>query len=173
MDSITEQLNEIALCSMPGPGVSRLSFSKEHKDANEIIEKWMRSAGLDFRIDDAGSLIGAHKVGSELPTLIMGSHQDTVIGGGKYDGIMGVLLPILAFKVLDSEQIRYNLEIISFADEEGVRFPTSLIGSRSLAGTFNESFLRMGLPSKLFERFLTSRTGDDFLNFNILKPFFI
>ena len=141
MDSITKQLNEIALCSMPGPGVSRLSFSKEHKDANEIIENWMRSAELDFRIDDAGSLIGAHKVGSELPTLIMGSHQDTVIGGGKYDGIMGVLLPILAFKVLGSEQIRYNLEIISFADEEGVRFPTSLIGSRSLAGTFNESFL--------------------------------
>ena len=141
MDSITKQLNEIALCSMPGPGVSRLSFSKEHKDANEIIEKWMKSAGLDFRIDDAGSLIGAHKVGSELPTLIMGSHQDTVIGGGKYDGIMGVLLPILAFKVLGSEQIRYNLEIISFADEEGVRFPTSLIGSRSLAGTFNKSFL--------------------------------
>ena len=141
MDNITKQLDKIALCSMPGNGVSRLSFSKEHKDANKIIENWMKSSGLDFRIDDAGSLIGAYKVGSGLPTLIMGSHQDTVIGGGKYDGIMGVLLPILAFKALGSDKIKYNLEIISFADEEGVRFPTSLIGSRSLAGTFKESFL--------------------------------
>ena len=79
MDNITKQLDKIALCSMPGNGVSRLSFSKEHKDANKIIENWMKSSGLDFRIDDA-SLIGAYKVGSGLPTLIMGSHQDTVIG---------------------------------------------------------------------------------------------
>ena len=141
MESITKQLNEIALCSLPGTGVSRLSFSQEHKDANKIIKNWMKSAGLNFRVDDAGSLIGSSKVNSGMPTLIMGSHQDTVIGGGKYDGIMGVLLPILAFRAIDPDKLKYNLEIISFADEEGVRFPTSLIGSRSLAGTFKESYL--------------------------------
>ena len=107
MESITKQLNEIALCSLPGTGVSRLSFSQEHKDANKIIKNWMKFAGLNFRVDDAGSLIGSSKVNSGMPTLIMGSHQDTVIGGGKYDGIMGVLLPILAFRAIDPGKLKY------------------------------------------------------------------
>ena len=75
----------------------------------------------------------------------MGSHQDTVREGGAYDGIMGVVLPLMALEKLRSDGIElpFSVEVLAFADEEGVRFPTALIGSRALAGTFDPSVLFM------------------------------
>jgi len=66
----------------------------------------------------------------------MGSHQDSVREGGAFDGIMGVVLPILAQDVLRDEGLRlpFAVEILAFADEEGVRFPTARLGPRALAG---------------------------------------
>jgi allantoate deiminase len=75
----------------------------------------------------------------------MGSHQDSVIEGGAFDGIMGVVLPVLALAKLQAEGISlpFAVEVLAFADEEGVRFPTALIGSRALAGTFDMAVLEM------------------------------
>ncbi|AVX03620.1 allantoate deiminase [Maritalea myrionectae] len=140
-----ERLTEIAKISEDGPGVTRLPFTREHADALALIEGWMRDAGLETHLDAAGTLVGRTSFTGASQTLYMGSHQDSVRHGGAYDGIMGVALPILALKKLSSEgkTLPFNVEILAFADEEGVRFPTALIGSRALAGTYDPAVLHL------------------------------
>jgi len=140
-----DRLNEIAKISEDGPGVTRLPFTREHADAVTIIEGWMQDAGLETHLEAAGTLVGRTQFTGATQTLYMGSHQDSVRHGGAYDGIMGIALPILALKKLNSEGITlpFNVEILAFADEEGVRFPTALIGSRALAGTYDPAVLEL------------------------------
>ncbi len=140
-----ERLTEIAKISEDGPGVTRLPFTREHADAAQMIEGWMRDAGLETHLDAAGTLVGRTNFTGASQTLYMGSHQDSVRHGGAYDGIMGVALPILALKKLSAEgkTLPFNVEILAFADEEGVRFPTALIGSRALAGTYDPAVLNL------------------------------
>ena len=139
--SISHFLEEIASCSQKGPGVTRLPFTPEHKAASKVIEKWMLDAGLRVSVDHAGTIIGRREGPYGAPTLLFGSHQDTVRNGGKFDGIMGVLLPILALGELDSHEFGFSIEVLAFADEEGVRFPTALLGPRALAGTLDPNTL--------------------------------
>lgn len=140
-----DRLIAIAKCSEPGPGVTRLPFTREHADAVKLIEGWMQDAGLETHLDAAGTLVGRTNFTGASQTLYMGSHQDSVRHGGAYDGIMGVALPVLALKLLKDEGITlpFNVEILAFADEEGVRFPTALIGSRALAGTYDPRVLEL------------------------------
>lgn len=131
------RLIEIARCSMSQVGVTRLPFTAEHAAANAVIGDWMGQAGLAMHLDAAGTLVGCKRGPAGAPTLLMGSHQDSVRNGGRYDGIMGVALPCLALQKLAAEGVAlpYSVEVLAFADEEGVRFPTALVGSRALAGT--------------------------------------
>ena len=140
-----DRLSEIAKCSLETNGVSRFPFTSEHRQALAVIQDWMEKAGLKVSIDDAGTLIG-HKRGQEgKSTFLLGSHQDSVRDGGKYDGIMGIALACLAVEKLQTEGFvtQFNIEVLAFADEEGVRFPTALLGPRTLAGTFDPAVLSM------------------------------
>lgn len=138
-------LDEISKCSAPGPGVTRLPFTREHRAALDLLSEWMRSAGLEVSIDSAGSLIGRLEGPRDSRTFLLGSHQDSVREGGAYDGIMGVVLPILAMEKLrnDGISLPYSVEILAFADEEGVRFPTALMGPRAIAGSLDPYVLDM------------------------------
>ena len=138
---ITAMLDDIASCSGEGPGVTRLPFTQEHHTAAAKIRKWMQDTGLAVHMDAAGTIIGRREGAEGGPTLLFGSHQDTVRHGGKYDGIMGVLLPILALRAIDELQLPFSVQVMAFADEEGVRFPTALIGPRALAGNFEPAVL--------------------------------
>ena len=103
----------------------------------------MQSAGLETRLDDAGTLIGRQAGPSGAGTFLLGSHQDSVRNGGAFDGIMGIVLSILALEKLRDEGVAlpFAVEVLAFADEEGVRFPTALVGPRALAGTFDPAVL--------------------------------
>ncbi|MCE8509081.1 M20 family metallo-hydrolase [Ruegeria pomeroyi] len=138
-------LADLAACSEPGPGVTRLPFTPQHRAALDLLEARMRAAGLAVTLDDAGTLIGRRAGPPGALTLLMGSHQDSVRQGGAFDGIMGVVLPLLALEKLAEEGIElpFSVEVLAFADEEGVRFPTALVGSRALAGTFDPEVLSM------------------------------
>ncbi|WP_306115320.1 MULTISPECIES: M20 family metallo-hydrolase [unclassified Roseovarius] len=138
-------LQELAACSEPGPGVTRLPFTPEHRAALEVLQEAMRRADLTVSVDAAGTLIGRREGPPGSKTFLLGSHQDSVREGGAYDGIMGVVLPLLALEKLRAEgvDLPFAVEILAFADEEGVRFPTALIGSRALAGTFDRDVLDM------------------------------
>lgn len=140
-----ERLAALAELSMPGPGVTRLPFTPEHRAALDLLGGWMEGAGLDVRLDAAGTLIGRREGPPGAPCMLMGSHQDSVREGGAFDGIMGVVLPILVLEKLRAEDVElpFAVEVLAFADEEGVRFPTALIGPRALAGTFDPAVLDM------------------------------
>lgn len=145
-DLAARQLADIAEISEPGPGVTRLPFTGQHRAALDLLSGWMRDAGLRVTLDPAGTLIGRMDgPDNKAPTFLMGSHQDSVREGGAFDGIMGVVLPILALRRLREAGIAlpFAVEVLAFADEEGVRFPTALVGPRALAGTFDPAVLDM------------------------------
>lgn len=139
------RLTEIAKCSQTGGGVTRLPFTPEHKAALNHITNWMTAAGLNLHMDAASTLIGRHEGPEGSKTLLIGSHQDSVPNGGRYDGIMGVVLACLALEKLKREgaKLGCSVEVLAFADEEGVRFPTALLGPRALAGTYDEFSLNL------------------------------
>jgi len=140
-----ERLNRLAQVSEDGPGVTRLPFTPQHRQAVALLTEWMEEAGLRAHLDDAGTLVGRHEGRAGAGTFYLGSHQDSVREGGAYDGIMGVVLPILAMRKLNEagRLPSCSVEVLAFADEEGVRWPTALIGSRALAGSFDPAVLEM------------------------------
>lgn len=143
-EEAARRLRRIATeASQPGPGVTRLPFTPEHEAALGIIGEWMRAAGLVPRRDAAGTLIGRREGPPGAPTLLIGSHQDSVPGGGAFDGIMGIALGCLALEALRDTALSVAVEVLAFADEEGVRFPTALMGPRALAGTLDPAILAM------------------------------
>jgi len=135
------RLETLSACSEAGPGVTRLPFTSEHRAANGLIGDWMKAAGLSVGIDAAGTMIGRREGTGPARTLLLGSHQDSVPHGGRYDGALGVILPLVVLESLKDEELPFAVELLAFADEEGVRFPTALIGPRSLAGTLDPAVL--------------------------------
>lgn len=134
---IFDRLEEAATHSQPGPGVTRLFLSDEHRALAPLIRDWMTKAGLESEIDAAGNIVGRdQKAMDGAPTLILGSHQDTVVSGGKYDGMLGVALPIAVIEQIRKSGIDlpFGIEVVAFGDEEGTRFQSTLVGSRALAG---------------------------------------
>jgi allantoate deiminase len=109
------------------------------REANDLVGGWMREAGLDVRTDAAGNLIGRRDGGAR--TLVLGSHLDTVIDAGRYDGPLGVLAAIALVERLP--ELPFAVEVVGFADEEGVRYPTTFLGSSALAGSFRRGWLQL------------------------------
>lgn len=145
-EEILYRLEQAAACSEPGPGVTRFSFTPEHRAVGVLIEEWMRRAGLETRWDAAGNLVGGLEGdGGERRTLIFGSHQDSVRSGGRYDGMLGIVLPLVCLQALHEQggALPYPVEVIAFSDEEGGRFTTSLVGSKAVAGGFDTAALAM------------------------------
>ena len=128
---------------LPG-GLTRVYLSEEQRHANELVLGWMREAGMQARIDAIGNVVGRYEGERPgLPCLMVGSHLDTVRDAGKYDGMLGVISAIECVDALNTRNKRmpFALEVVGFADEEGVRFSTTLLGSRAVAGTFRPEAL--------------------------------
>jgi len=123
---------------------TRTLFTPAHRAAADEIARWMRDAGMSVRVDAIGNVIGRYDAASPAArTLLMGSHFDSVRNGGKYDGVLGILLPIACVAELHArgERLAVALEIAAFSDEEGARFQTSFLSSRALIGRFDASVL--------------------------------
>ncbi len=123
----------------PEGGVSRVAFSEADIGGREYVKKLMEEAGLVVRVDAAGNIIGRID-GSDprLPVIMIGSHIDSVPGGGNYDGNVGVLGSIEVARTLHAGgvRLRHSLEVVSFTDEEG-----GLIGSLSMSGRLEPAAL--------------------------------
>jgi allantoate deiminase len=106
--------------------------------AGERVREWMEAAGMAVRRDAIGNLIG-RLGGGGLRTLLVGSHLDTVRDAGRYDGMLGVLVAIACLERLRDQgrALPYAVELLAFADEEGVRFGTGYLGSSVVAGRFD------------------------------------
>ena len=137
-------LDELAECSEHPVELTRRYLTPEHAQAAELIMQRMREAGMTAWLDAVGNVVGRFPGRRpEARRLILGSHLDTVRNAGKYDGALGVLLPIACLKALDErgERLEYPVDVIAFGDEEGLRFQATLIGSRAVAGDFEPELL--------------------------------
>ena len=127
------------------PGMmTRTYLTQAHHGAAALLTQWMSDAGMRVRRDAAGNVIGRYEGTSPgAPALLTGSHFDTVRNGGHFDGNLGILLPIACIARWHREGRRFAhaIEVIGFAEEEGVRFKATLLGSRAIAGTFDTSVL--------------------------------
>ena len=128
------------------PGkITRLYLSPAHIRSIDFIVEEMRKAGCDsVHVDALGTVVGRYEgKTSGLPALLIGSHIDTVVDGGAYDGALGVIAGLGVVEALhhNNERLDFAIEILGFGDEENVRFPANLTSSRALAGTLEESAL--------------------------------
>lgn len=131
-----------AITAEPGK-ISRFYLTPEHQRCNQLVAGWMQNAGMKTWVDAAGNLCGRYE-GSEpnAKTLLIASHLDSIPNAGAYDGILGVMVGIAAVGQLAANHINlpFAIEVIGFGDEEGTRFGSTLLGSRALAGTWNDSW---------------------------------
>ena len=138
------RLDELAALSERPDALVRRFLTPEHARANALAADWMRQAGMNVRTDAIGNVIGRYEgAASGLPALLLGSHLDTVVDAGRYDGMLGVVSAIACVADLSAQGVRlpFAVEIVGFADEEGTRFGATLLGSRALAGTFDPAVL--------------------------------
>lgn len=165
----------------PGDGLTRLSFTKEDKEAREYIKKEMKKIGLEIYEDGYSNLFGRREgKNSNAQVIMLGSHYDSVINGGKLDGVLGVVAAIEIMRVLDENNIEnfYPIEMVAMNDEEGVRFGTGVSNSRAMAGLMKEEELDrakdkrgVSLRQAMIEFGLTPNLEDAKRDENSIKAF--
>ena len=142
-DVVLERCDALAACSDDPERLDRAHLTPALAAAHGLVEGWLADAGLRTWRDQAGNLCGRAE-GREpgLPALLLGSHLDTVPDAGRYDGMLGVLMAVAVAGRLRDEVATWPcaLEVVGFTDEEGARFGTALMGSRALAGTWDDAW---------------------------------
>jgi allantoate deiminase len=142
--AIVAKLDELArLTDEPG-WLTRLYLSPSHRAAVDLVGRWMTAAGMAIRLDGTGTLIGRYAGQDPMTrTLLVGSHIDTVRRAGRFDGTLGVLtaIEVVAAFHRRGRRFPFAIEVVAFGDEEGVRFPSTLGGSRAMAGRFDPQWL--------------------------------
>ena len=143
-EEIVGRINQLATISENKGNLTRIFLTAEHRAAADLIMGWMREAGMSAHLDAIGNVCGRYEgERPRLPCLMLGSHYDTVRDAGKWDGPLGLITAISCVADLNrrGRRLPFAIEVAGFADEEGVRFASTLLGSRAVAGTFNESVL--------------------------------
>lgn len=141
-DRLMARLDELAGITAEAGKLTRIYLSPEHARANALVGGWMAEAGLAVSVDAVGNLIGRREgTMPDAPVLMLGSHLDTIRDAGRFDGMLGVLAAIEVAAAIGPRP--YALELVGFADEEGVRFGSTLIGSRAVAGSLPPAYLAL------------------------------
>ena len=121
-------------------GVTRLLYTEEWQAAQHALKEEMREIGMDPYFDKVGNLYGRIEgFQEEKQVILTGSHIDTVVNGGKYDGAYGVIASLLAAKMLFEQygRPRKTIEVVSLCEEEGSRFPLTYWGSKNITGEYS------------------------------------
>jgi allantoate deiminase len=134
---------ELSAISAEPARLMRLFLSPEHRRAADLVTRWMTAAGLSVSEDALGTVRGCF--GSAKRRLLIGSHIDTVIDAGKYDGPLGVVAGVLAAEhfARAGAELPFGIDVLAFGDEESSRFPTTLSSSMACAGAFNPEMLAL------------------------------
>ena len=151
-----------ALAQHTDPGYAEIGqltvtyLTDAHRACAKALSMDMRNAGCDtVHIDAVGNVVGCYKKDCALrisdegyspifyKTLLTGSHFDTVRNGGKYDGRLGIYVPLACVQMLSRNRKRlpFDVEIVAFAEEEGQRYKATFLGSGALTGDFNSAWL--------------------------------
>ena len=143
------RLEQLSRVSDERGATTRTFMSPAMRRANALVGTWMKKAGLAVREDHVGNVIGRLETpAGGKQTFLMGSHLDTVVQAGRFDGALGVLLPIAALEILRSRGIPlpFAVEVIGFSEEEGVRFTSAYLGSKGYTGRLTKADLRLRDP---------------------------
>jgi len=126
---IMHRIDALAAISESDSGLTRRFATPEHRRANDLMAQWMRAAGMQVHEDAIGNIVGRYEAATDAaPAIVLGSHLDTVVMAGKYDGMLGVLTGLACVELLEATNTRLPcaVEVIGFADEEGVRYHGSI-----------------------------------------------
>ncbi len=130
-----------AMTEEPGR-ITRRFLTPPVRDVHDYLRARMQELGMQVRVDAAGNLRGLWQPeGAGTKRLVMGSHIDTVPDAGAYDGVLGVAIALAWVEIAKELKFPINIEVIAFSEEEGVRFGLPFIGSRAVAGRFDEDIL--------------------------------
>ena len=135
---VMERCDALGLCSEDPECLARTFLSPPMHAVHQLVRGWMEEASLDVHVDAVGNIVG-QRPGEG--TFLIGSHLDTVVNAGLYDGPLGVMIGIAAAKLLATEELPFGLAIAGFSEEEGVRFGVPYLGSMAIAGNFNPALL--------------------------------
>ena len=135
-------VNVLGAISAEPDRLVRLFLTPEHRRAANRVAEWMSAVGLMVSEDALGTVRGRLE-GQGGKRLLIGSHIDTVIDAGKYDGPFGVIAGILAAEHFRGKRLRFAIDVLAFGDEEGSRFPATLSSSSACAGVFNSEMLAL------------------------------
>jgi allantoate deiminase len=140
--TVLRRCDELAAFSEESGRLTRRFATPALRDAGEAVRGWMEASGMAVRRDAIGNLVGRFGDASRR-TLLIGSHLDTVRDAGRYDGMLGILVAIGCLERLRDEgrSLPYAVEVLAFADEEGIRFGTGYLASSVLAGRFDSAAL--------------------------------
>ena len=120
-------------------------LTEAHRACARQIQAWMRDCGFDdVTIDAVGNVVGIyHGADTQRPRLLTGSHYDTVRNGGKYDGRLGIFVPMICVRELQraGRRLPYGIEVVGFAEEDGQRYKATFLGSGALTGHFDPDWL--------------------------------
>lgn len=132
-----EYITEIT--ATPNLGCTRFSYSKEDREVREYLIDEMEKFGLVVKVDGVGNIRAKYIDDNEgKPSIMMGSHIDTVANGGKFDGLTGVVTALEVIRVIKENNIKLKnpIELIVFAEEEGSNFGITMLGSKALIGAY-------------------------------------
>jgi len=124
-------------------GVNRPTLSDENERARDLLVEWFEDAGLEVCVDEMGNLFGRREGKDDaLPPVLIGSHVDSQYNGGRYDGVIGVLGSLEIVETLNDAGVETErpIEVVSWTNEEGVRFQPDMLGSGVFAGKFDLEF---------------------------------
>ena len=139
---VAERCDALAKFSDHPQWITRTFCSPAMMEAHAQLRFWMEASGLDCRLDCVGNLIGCLD-GSSDRIFMIGSHLDTVINAGRFDGVLGVLLGLAVAEVTRESGVKlpFNLDVVAFSEEEGVRYNFPFIGSLGIVGDLEQSDL--------------------------------
>lgn len=139
-ERLNQSLGELArIGATPGGGVTRLALSDEDRAGRDLLKRWFAEAGLTPGIDDLGNMTGRRLGAGDGPPVLLGSHCDSVVRGGRYDGALGVLAALEVVRTLNDHGVttRRPLAVVNWTNEEGVRFEPAMTCSGAVAGRFS------------------------------------
>jgi allantoate deiminase len=147
-DEAVLRLKELGKVSDGEGYLERTFLSPASLRATDLIRSWMHDAGLRTWVDQMGNIHGRTEANiASSKALLIGSHMDTVVDAGMYDGTLGIICAISAVKALKIsgklEKLQRPIEVIAFSDEEGVRFQSTFLGSAAIAGILPKYILQV------------------------------
>src|SRR5947199_124981 len=139
---VVERCRALAQCSEEPGFTTRTFLSEPMREVHARLRGWMEQAGMRTGVDAAGNLRGFYSATcADAKCLYIGSHLDTVPRAGAFDGVLGVVLGVALIGALAGRRFGFDIEVIGFSEEEGVRFGVPFIGSRALIGQVCEDLL--------------------------------